>query len=144
MRHISSTAALLVFVLVMLAPACVAGWNDGRKSGCHSAVVGCQRKAKPHWRRLLECQSSKTAMTRASEPIRLQQDEARGHCEDAFTAPPGQCGLRSFIQLHLVGFSAHERAIPLPAATKVALQSRVMIVISSVGPPETDRGPPRC
>src|SRR5690349_73595 len=113
MRHISATAALLIFVLGMLAPACVAGWNDGRETGCHSPVVSCQRKTKPHWQRLLESQPSKTAMTRATD---LKGGEP---CGDAFTARPGQCGLRSFIQLHFAGFSAHEIATPLPAATKV-------------------------
>ena len=153
MRHISATAVMLIFALGMLAPACVAGWNDG--SGCQSAVVSCHRKAKakPTLLHPLKSQSSQpqqsnigivgdtgsnTAITRASA------FKSGKLCGDAFTARPGQCGLRTFIQLHFVGFRAGEISLPLVKATKVSMPSRVMIIVSSVGPPETDRGPPYC
>jgi len=151
MRHISATAVLLVFVLGLLAPACVAGWNGSSyelsAKNCQevpqlSAGMRCVRhRLTAERNRRIASHESRAASrgTRGSEVVHT--DEA---CADAFKARPGQCGLRSFIQLHFVSIQTAEISIPLLVASKVPSPSRVVIVVSSVGPPETDRGPPRC
>jgi hypothetical protein len=131
MRHISATAMLLVFILGALAPACVAGWN-----GSYQLLAShCEEVPQPSAG--MHCaHRTSYGPTRAE----VKADEPCGH---AFTARPGQCGLRSFIQLHFASFHAAEISVPVLTASKVASPSRVVIMVSSVGPPETDRGPPR-
>jgi len=144
MQHTSATAMLLVFILGMMAPACVAGWNGG---GYELSVIRCQEmprlsagiRSTRH-----AAHSSKTRMNAAPSQLAPEKAiEAGEPCGDELSARPEQCALRSFIQLHFASFAATEISVPVLAATKVASPSRTVIVVSSVGPPETDRGPPR-
>ena len=145
MRHISAIAVLLVFILGMMAPACVAGW-DGRAFGlweinCQemprlSAGIDSARHAGRSSKTTINAMTGDRASEKSNQPVEP--------CGDELRARAGQCALRSFIQLHFASFAAAEISEPLLVATKVASPSRVTIVVTSVGPPETNRGPPRC
>ena len=59
--------------------------------------------------------------------------------------PPiaNKCGLRTFVQLQFVRFPATNLSRPLlDRAGEVSFLAPVVIVLSSIGSPETDRGPP--
>lgn len=136
MRHIPAAAVLLVLVLSVLAPACVAGWNGSCADVPQiSTRVRCAR-----------VRSSNGHGSRQKEQASHSHDalsiEAGEQCGDELNVPPERCGLRSFVQLHFASLQAAQISIPLLPAATVHAPSQVMIVVSSVGPPETDRGPP--
>ena len=59
--------------------------------------------------------------------------------------PPAtnKCGLRNFVQLQFVRFSATNLSRPLLNRTgEISFLAPAVIVFSSIGSPETDRGPP--
>jgi hypothetical protein len=69
---------------------------------------------------------------------------ASAACGDFLKSPPGKCGLRSFAQFQFVAFHKFEISAPLlPAAYNLAAPLGLDIVVSSIGSPQTDRGPPR-
>jgi len=152
MRHISATSMLLVFVLGMLAPACVAGWNGSYQllaSHCEEvpqpgAGMHCTRRGPKVVGQTRTTPFSRESRVTGHALIATEPLEAGPPCGDAFAVRPGQCGLRSFVQLHFASFRAAEISVPLLAAGNIASPSRVVIVVSSVGFPETDRGPPSC
>ena len=58
-------------------------------------------------------------------------------------AAANKCGLRNFVQLQFVRFPATNLSRPLLNRTgEVLLLAPAVIVLSSIGSPETDRGPP--
>jgi hypothetical protein len=147
MRNISATAVLLVLAFSMLPPACVAGWNDG--TGFELSASNCEEMPQLSGGRILSrhhglrAAPSHEARVASQGPTRAEIVQAAEPCGDAFKSRPGHCRLRSFIQLHFANFQTAEVSVPLLAVTRGAPPLRVIIVVSSVGPPETDRGPPR-
>lgn len=143
MRRVPATAMLLVLVLSVLAPACVAGWNGSCEDVPQiSTRVRCARvllKAERGATTALSGRESRVASHGNAVMNRVQADE---QCGDELNVPTERCGLRSFVQLQFARLQAAQISIPLLPAAKVHVPSRVMIAVSSVGPPETDRGPP--
>lgn len=121
MRRTPVTSALLVVALATSTSACVAGWTSQPGASCHrpSARQACSSK-KP---------SSATAADLA--------------CSQVLKSLPGMCGIRGLVQFQFVTFHAFEISAPLqPAAGDFSAPSDAMVIVSSIGPPETDRGPP--
>jgi hypothetical protein len=50
--------------------------------------------------------------------------------------------MRNFMQFHLVAFQAFEISPPLGTASGISTPFNSLIVVSSIGSPEADRGPP--
>ena len=63
-------------------------------------------------------------------------------CDAAVQAAPGHCGMRTFVQFHFVSFHRFELAAPMRAAEAIPAPRPRTIVLTSIGSPETDRGPP--
>src|SRR5689334_7696131 len=108
------TSALLILVLAVSASACVGGWAD-------QSAGRCSQLAGTH-------------------------DPTAGHgapgCR-SLQSQPARCGMRDFIQFHFIRFSAFVLSTPLPSPTaNLRLPGEPVILVSSVGSPETDRGPP--
>jgi len=115
----TAASILLVMVFVALAPACVAGWNGG--------------EARPCWRN-----KSKTGgATKTARDVRQAAD-----CRTAIAAIPGKCGLRTFVQSTFAQPAAFSLSPPQRRSAEKVLPRETKIVVSSVGPSETDRGPP--
>ena len=53
-----------------------------------------------------------------------------------------RCGLRGFLQLHFVSLSRDDRFTPQVKSVEYIRPATPALIVSSVGPPETDRGPP--
>jgi hypothetical protein len=116
----AAASILLVMVFMALAPACVAGWNGG--------------EARPCWRHKINVAGTgKTARTG-------QQAIA---CSSWIAAHPGRCGLRIFVQLTFAQPPAFSLSPPQRRSAEKVLPRETAIIVSSVGPSETDRGPPR-
>jgi hypothetical protein len=65
-------------------------------------------------------------------------------CGRVLGPSPVTCGIRGFVQPKFAAFHGVEISIPLRCvAGRVSAPSDVPVVVSSVGSPETDRGPPR-
>jgi len=151
MRHISATAMLLVLGLSVMPPACAPVWSG---CGYRLSASSCQEVPQPSAG--MRCARHRERAERNTTIPSHESRVARGGptgpevvtggnpCADSFKVQPGQCRLRSFVHLHLASVQASEISIPIFAAAKVSSPSRVKILVSSVGPPETDRGPPRC
>ena len=108
------SALVVVLSLFGLAPACVAGW-DGQP-----ANTACRAE------RLCANEKSGKASTRNIKP-----------------AAANKCGLRMFVQLQFARFSATSLSRPLLNRTgEISMLAPAVIVFSSIGSPETDRGPP--
>jgi hypothetical protein len=126
MRRASITSALLIAVLAASASGCVAGWGSLLPTSCSypSVLDRCER-------------------TNASGAAGAST--ARGHtfCGHVFRSLPARCGLRSFLSLQLVALRAVEIVSPLQVAVRsVSGPADSKIIVSSIGSPETDRGPP--
>jgi len=120
-RRTSITSVLLIVVLATSASACVAGLGSRPGTSCRprDARRACAQK-KP---------GTATAI--------------HFGCDLLLKSPPGQCGMRSFTQFQLVAFHAFEISTPLRRATsRISAPLDSLIVVSSIGPPEADRGPP--
>jgi hypothetical protein len=119
-RRISITAVLLILVLVPSASACVAGWGSPITPSCPRTISrrDCTRK------------ETATATIRGRA------------CGEVLKSLPARCGMRSFIQFQFVSLAGFEIAAPIKrtASNPVAFDS--VVVVSSIGSPETDRGPP--
>ena len=63
-------------------------------------------------------------------------------CGAAVQATPGHCGMRTFVQFHFVPFQRFEIAAPLRLAGSIPGPRPRTLVLSSIGSPQTDRGPP--
>jgi len=117
----TSTSVLLILVLATSASACVAGWGQQEASSSHSS----DRQA---------CTGRKQVV---SSPV-------RAGCGHVLKSLPGRCGMRSFIQFQFVAFHAFQISAPFRRATgNISRPPDAVIIVSSIGSPETDRGPPR-
>jgi hypothetical protein len=120
-RRTSITSVLLILVIVTSASACVAG-------GGGQPAPSCPRT------------STRRACNRTGPCIATTMGPA---CGDILRSLPGRCGMRSFIQLQFVTLPAFEISAPLQhTASCIAVPFDSRIVVSSIGSPETDRGPP--
>ncbi|MGH9538899.1 MAG: hypothetical protein ACRD3H_13310, partial [Terriglobales bacterium] len=64
-------------------------------------------------------------------------------CGHVLNAQPGQCSLRGLAQFQIAEFQRFELSTPLAdPAGRVAVPAKSVIIVSSIGSPETDRGPP--
>jgi hypothetical protein len=118
----SITSALLILVVVTSASACVAECGSRPAPSCSrtNARRACTRK------------QAYTATTK--NPA----------CGDTVKSQPGRCGMRGFIPFQSVTLPAFEISSPLNHTDgKVSAPLNAVIVVSSIGSPETDRGPPR-
>jgi hypothetical protein len=121
-RRTSIISALLVVVLVMSASACVAGWGNPPATSCSHA-------------------STRRVCAREKAGIKTAVGAACGHILKSLS---GWCGIRSFAQSQFVAFRAFKIASPvLRASGGVSAPFGPAIIVSSIGSPETDRGPPR-
>ena len=117
MRLASATSVLLLVVLATLAPNCVAGWNgqtaaDCSRAGVHRICVG------------------------------QKVDASRGSCHRALKSQPNSCGLRSFVQMQFASFRSTGLTRLLLRSVGSVFPGRPAIFASSIGSPQTDRGPP--
>jgi len=110
-------AGLLILTLTASSSACVEGaGNPLSKSCANTRQSACSRK---------------THVVRTSK------------CSLALRSLPGHCGIRGLLQLHLLALRTAEASMPLQVVSKhISLPFGPAIRISSVGSPETDRGPP--
>src|SRR5215472_5989296 len=105
MRRVPATAVLLVLVLSVLAPACVAGWNGSCEDVPQiSTRVRCARAPSSNSHGL-SCQKEQ-----ASPSI-----EAGKQSGDELNMPPEQCALRSFVRAHFASFPTTEISVPMLA-----------------------------
>jgi hypothetical protein len=121
-RRTFITSELLILVLATSASACVAGWGSQSATSCPRPSIrpACARK---------KTGTSKTG------------DTACGH---VLQSVPGQCGLRGLVQSQFVAFHKFEISTPLRrVAGNISAPLDSAIIVSSIGSPETDRGPPR-
>ena len=121
MRRASITSVLLILVVVTSASACVAGCGSQIAPSCPPMISlrACARK----------------------EP-RTPTIGGRA-CGDVLKSLPDRCGMRSFIQFQFVALALFEIAAPFQRAASNSVPFDSLIVVSSIGSPETDRGPPR-
>jgi hypothetical protein len=120
MRRIRVILALLV--LLLTTSACIAEWTDGASPACH-------RQTAHHTYTSAERSTAKGVAHLACSGI---------------SKPPARCGIRGFDQLQFVEFGPRLCSGPLLIPTgAVAAPTYTKIVISSIGSPESDRGPPR-
>jgi hypothetical protein len=64
-------------------------------------------------------------------------------CGYVLKSQSGRCGIRGFAQFQFVTFHAFEISTPLQrAAGSIPAPFDFVIIVSSIGSPETDRGPP--
>jgi len=64
-------------------------------------------------------------------------------CGDVIRSVPGKCGLRTFVQFYCAFGDAWQSSAPLRStAGTVAWPLNAPIIVSSIGSPQTDRGPP--
>jgi len=111
-------AALFALVtLATSASACVEGAGSSYSNGCVRSVgPSCQRQ-----------------LHAANAP----------RCSPFLKAVPAHCDIRGLVQVHIVAFTKFEIPSPLTLVTaQVLLPSGPALRKSSIGSPETDRGPP--
>jgi hypothetical protein len=113
MRVKAITAALLILTIAVSASACVEGAGGAPGKPCISSQTNCSRVAR----------SSK--------------------CGTVLKSSPAHCSVRGLMQFHFIAFQESDKTASLRALPgRVALPSRSALRVSSVGSPETDRGPP--
>jgi len=120
-RRTSLTSVLLIVVFNISAPACVAGWGSSPATFCRAASTrqACARK-------------KLGTATAVGAP-----------CGHLLKSQPDRCGLRSFVQFQFGAFRAFQISMPLRrAAGSISAPFDSGIIVSSIGSPETDRGPP--
>jgi hypothetical protein len=121
MRCASITCVLLIAVLATSASVCASGWDSQYARFCPRGH-GCAGKKLVY-------------ATAAVGPA---------SCGHVLTSLPGKCTVRSFGQFQSAVPHIFESSIPLPLkGGNTAPPSEPRIIISSIGSPETDRGPPR-
>jgi hypothetical protein len=122
LRRASVTSVLMILVLVPSASACVAGWGGQTANPC----------SRPSNRQICP----RTIIGRSGS--------LSAACAHLLEVPPGQCGLRGFGQIQFIAFHTFEIRTPFqPTSYKVSVPLDSAIVVTSIGSPETDRGPPR-
>ena len=123
------TALILIVIFATSMSACVAGWGSEAAASCcqSTARAACSGKC-PDARKVTGC-THKSARNSA--------------CKHVVKPQPGKCGMRSFAQRQFLTRPASEISIPLRReAGNIAAPDDGVIIVSSIGSPETDRGPP--
>jgi hypothetical protein len=65
-------------------------------------------------------------------------------CGDVVKSMPGHCSLRSLLRFQFPAFQRFEVSTPLRRTAEIISAPRgASIIATSIGSPETDRGPPR-
>jgi hypothetical protein len=124
------TAVILIVMFASSMSACVAGWGSEAASACCQPAVRSACAGKCPDARKVTGNTHKSARNSA--------------CKDVVKTQPGKCGMRSFAQLQFLTRPASEISIPLRrAAGNIAAPDDSVIIVSSIGSPQTDRGPPR-
>jgi hypothetical protein len=122
MRRIHVMAALLVLLLTTSASVCITGWTDEPSPVCHHQTAH---------------------HTYAGAKRSTAKEVAHLACSGSLKSP-ARCGIRGFDQLQFAEFGPRLCSSPLLIPTDtIAAPAYTKIVISSIGSPETDRGPPR-
>ena len=119
MRHASITSVLLIVVLATSASACVGGSGNPSLAACsRDQRISAHRK-----------------------PCRTVA--VRSTCGHDLRSLPGRCGMRTFVQFQFVALHTLDIVSTLMRpAGRISIPSDFVILISSIGSPETDRGPP--
>ncbi len=113
MRMKASIAALLILTVAISASACVEGAGSALAKPCKFSRTHCSRVAR----------SSK--------------------CSTVSKASSSHCDVRGLLQFHFIAFHKSDTTASLRALPgRVAIPSRLALRLSSIGSPETDRGPP--
>jgi hypothetical protein len=121
MRPASATSVLLILTLATSASACVTGWG-------FQPATSCQR---PTTRK--PCSHKEPGTKAARGPA----------CGRVLKSLTGQCSLRSLAKFQFAGLHRFELSTPLRrAAGKITPPFNSATTVSSIGSPETDRGPP--
>jgi hypothetical protein len=114
-RSRSLISALLMLTLCASASACVNGTGTGFGAAC-----------------------------RISHPRLSALGATENTCGHAFNTRVAQCPLRGLLQFQFLTLSAFQIAVPIDViAETVTVPSDSTAKLTSVGSPETDRGPPR-
>jgi hypothetical protein len=115
------TSIIFVLILVLATSACVTGWGSQQTDSCvhPSARQCCGRKS-----------------SRIATGVGVA-------CRPVLKALPDKCSMRSFIPFQFVALHATQASAPLQPAGYISPAFDSVIIFSSIGPPETDRGPPR-
>jgi hypothetical protein len=121
MRRHCVTSVLLMVVLAVSTSACAMDRCSGRASFCAAPRVG------------RDCARSKID-TAAN---------TRKACQPVVQSMPASCSLRSLGQFQFLAFDRCEICAPLRSVGGMTLaRPDSRIIVSSIGSPETDRGPP--
>jgi hypothetical protein len=113
MRRTPLTAVLVIATLAGVSPACVAGWGAQGTSPCRATADRAHT-------------TSKTAAS----------------CRRIVKPESAKCGLRTFIQFQIAQFHSSGFSNPLIPVNEYVPAENPRIIVTSIGPPETDRGPP--
>jgi hypothetical protein len=122
MRRASLISACLILMFAGSVFGCVAGFGEERAPRCSESGKDrmCARK-----------QAGSTAMSGSA-------------WREIMKSPPSQCSLRSLTQGQVAEFSRFEIPTPLRMTKgRSTAQPKSLLIIASIGSPETDRGPPR-
>jgi hypothetical protein len=120
-RRNSITPVLLILVLATSVSACVSGWGSQEAACC------------PHSSAQQTCKPKNLGNAGVVDPA----------CGHGLESLPGKCDVRSFVQSQFIAYHAFETSTLLRCAvSNISAPSDSVIVVSSIGSPETDRGPP--
>ncbi len=117
MRRASLIAALLILSLANSASACVIA-PSRTPASCH-----------------------RTRLTNPCAPKTLHI--ANPACDPVLKSAPAQCSLRGLLQFHFLLLRTFDIAAPLLHIAKKSSPPPATLKLTSIGSPETDRGPPR-
>jgi hypothetical protein len=123
MRRAPLTAVLLIAIFTASASACVSAWG----SNSTASPTSCHRQNAGR-----SCAHKRMAGVTAK----------RASCPHDVKSQPAKCSLRSFLHLQFVMPQAAAISIPYRRLAAVNAPRDAVIIVSSIGSPETDRGPP--
>jgi hypothetical protein len=109
-------SALLIVTLATSASACVEGVGSSSPGLC--------------------AKSSRPSCGRNLKAVGVRR------CNPGLKSVPAHCEIRGLVQFHLVAFTKFEVPSPLRIVSRIFVLSRQGPGVSSIGSPETDRGPP--
>ena len=112
--------SVLILVLVASSFGCVAGLDGPAASPCVDSVARRDRSQKMPGAALVHRQA----------------------CQHVLKRGTSGCSLRSLMQFHFLAFHPRETSAPRDVADGISVRPESGIITSSIGPPETDRGPP--